>query len=106
LRDRISSTFQKGVRLVSRAKTAQLKTETDDALKQLLLDRDGLKKLQAIKNTMDFKLRTPESIKKVSDTIGSIVPRYAYGAVKEQLMPEGQEAPPEASPLFGGFEGQ
>jgi hypothetical protein len=106
LRDRISSTFQKGVRLVSRAKTAQLKTDTDDALKQLLLDRDGLKKLQAIKNTMDFKLSTPESIKKVSDTLTSIVPRYAYGAVKQQVMPAGQQPAPDTTPEFGSFEQQ
>lgn len=106
LRDRISSTFQKGVRLVSRAKTAQLKTDTDDALKQLLLDRDGLKKLQAIKNTMDFKLKTPESIKQVSDTLSSIVPRYAYGAVKEQVMPAGQAVAPDTSPEFGSFQEQ
>ena len=104
LRDRISSNFQKGVRLLSRAKTSQLKTDTDEALKQLLLDRDGLKKLQAIKNTMDFKLRSPTSMKKVSDTISSIVPRYAYGAVKEQVLPEAQNPPPEAAPEFGYFE--
>ena len=104
LRDRISSTFQKGVRLVSRAKTAQLKTDTDEALKKLLLDRDGLKKLQAIKNTMDFKLRTPESIKKVSDTLSSIIPRYAYGAVKEQVLADPQQTAPQPSPQFGSFE--
>ena len=106
LRDRISSTFQKGVRLISRAKTAQLKTDTDEAIKQLLLDRDGLKKLQAIKNTMDFKLQSPTSMKQISDTIGTIVPRYVYGAVKEQVLSPSQAPLPNETPEFGSFEQQ
>jgi len=106
LRDRISSTTQKVIRLVSRAKTAQLKTDTDEALKELLLDRDGLKKLQAIKNTMDFKLRSPVSVKQVSDTIGSVVPRYLYGAIKEETLTP-PSAPQQNEPTqFGYFEGQ
>jgi hypothetical protein len=106
LRDRISSTFQKGVRLISRAKTAQLKTDTDAALKELLLDRDGLKKLQAIKNTMDFKLQSPTSMKKISETIGTIVPRYMYGAVKEEVLSNDPVALPNTTPQFGEFEQQ
>lgn len=106
LRDRISSNVQKAVRLISRAKTAQLKTDTDEALKELLLDRDGLKKLQAVKNTMDFKLRSPISVKQVSDTIGSVVPRYMYGAVKEETLTPPVPAQQEETPQFGYFEGQ
>lgn len=104
LRDRISSTFQKGVRLISRAKTAQLKTDTDEALKQLLLDRDGLKKLQAIKNTMDFKLQSPTSMKQISETIGTIVPRYVYGAAKEELLSPAPASLPNETPQFGEFQ--
>lgn len=106
LRDRISSNVQKVVRLVSRAKTAQLKTDTDEALKELLLDRDGLKKLQAIKNTMDFKLSNPVSVKQVSDTIGSVVPRYLYGAVKEEVLTPPPVQQQDETPQFGYFEGQ
>ena len=106
LRDRISSTTQKAIRLLSRAKTAQLKTDTDQAFFELLNDRDGLKKLQAVKNTMDFKLKNPVTMKEVSDIIGSVVPRYLYGAVKEETL-----APPSApqqdnTPQFGYFEKQ
>lgn len=104
LRDRISSNFQKGVRLLSRAKTAQLKTDTDRALKELLLDRDGLKKLQAIKNTMDFKLQKPTSMKQISETIGTIVPRYVYGAAKEELLSKEPAPLPNETPQFGSFE--
>lgn len=105
LRDRISSNVQKVVRLVSRAKTAQLKTDTDLALKELLLDRDGLRKLQAIKNTMDFKLRSPISVKQVSDTIGSVVPRYLYGALKEETLTSPPAQQQNTTPQFGDFEG-
>lgn len=104
LRDKISSHFQKGVRLLSRAKTAQLRTDTDEAIKQLLLDREGVKKLAAIKNTMDFKVSNPLTLRQVSDTIGSVVPRYVYGAVKETTMQEPPSAPPEQTVQFGTFQ--
>ena len=103
LRDKISSHFQKAVRLISRAKTAQLRTDTDDALKQLLLDREGLKKLAAIKNTMDFKLQNPASIKQVVDALDSVIPRYMYGAVKETAMPEAAPQEPAQTVEFGRF---
>ena len=104
LRDKISSHFQKGVRLLSRAKTAQLRTDTDEAIKQLLLDREGVKKLAAIKNTMDFKVSNPLTLRQVSDTIASVVPRYVYGAVKETTMQEPPSAPPEQTVQFGTFQ--
>lgn len=104
LRDRISSNFQKAVRLISRAKTAQLKTDTDEAVKQLFLDREGVKKLAAIKNTMDFKVSNPLTLRQVSDTIASVVPRYIYGAVKETTMQEPPSAPPEQTVQFGTFQ--
>jgi hypothetical protein len=103
LRDRISSHFQKAVRLISRAKTAQLKTDTDDALKQLLLDREGLKKLAAIKNTMDFKLQNPASLKQVVDALDSTLPRYMYGIVKEATLPEAAPQEPQQNVPFGSF---
>lgn len=106
LRDRISSTTQKAVRLISRAKTAQLKTDTDEALKQLMGDRQGLKKLQAIKNTMDFKLRSPTSMKEIADTISNVVPRYMYGGVKESVFTPPTEELPNTSPEFGSFQPQ
>lgn len=103
LRDRISSNFQKAVRLLSRAKTAQLKTDTDDAIKQLLLDRNGMQKLQAIKNTMDFKLQNPASLKQVVDALDSTLPRYMYGIVKESTLPEAAPQEPVQNVPFGSF---
>jgi hypothetical protein len=103
LRDRISSNFQKAVRLLSRAKTAQLRTDTDDAIKQLLLDRNGMQKLQAIKNTMDFKLQNPASLKQVVDALDSTLPRYMYGIVKESTLPEAAPQEPQQNVPFGSF---
>jgi hypothetical protein len=103
LRDRISSKFQKAVRLISRAKTAQLRTDTDDAIKQLLLDRNGMQKLQAIKNTMDFKLQNPASLKQVVDALDSTLPRYMYGIVKESTLPEAAPQEPQQNVPFGSF---
>jgi hypothetical protein len=103
LRDRISSNFQKAIRLLSRAKTAQLRTDTDDAIKQLLLDRNGMQKLQAIKNTMDFKLQNPASLKQVVDALDSTLPRYMYGIVKESTLPEAAPQEPQQNVPFGSF---
>lgn len=106
LRDRISSTTQKAVRLISRAKSAQLKTDTDLALKELMGDRQGLKKLQAIKNTMDFKLTSPTSLKQIGDTVANVVPRYMYGGVKETIFTPPTQELPSTTPEFGSFEQQ
>ena len=103
LRDKISSGFQKGVRLLSRAKTAQLRTDTDEAFKQLLMDRNGMQKLQAIKNTMDFKLQNPASLKQVVDALDSTLPRYMYGIVKESTLPEAAPQEPVQNVPFGSF---
>jgi hypothetical protein len=103
LRDKISSHFQKAVRLLSRAKTAQLRTDTDEAIKQLLLDRDGMRKVLAAKNTLDFKLQNPASIKQVVDALDSTLPRYMYGIVKESTLPEAAPQEPQQNVPFGSF---
>jgi hypothetical protein len=103
LRDKISSHFQKAVRLLSRAKTAQLRTDTDKALKDLLMDRDGMRKVLEAKNTMDFKLQNPASIKQVIDALDSTLPRYMYGIVKEATLPEAMPQEPEQNVEFGSF---
>jgi hypothetical protein len=103
LRDKISSHFQKAVRLLSKAKTAQLRTDTDLAIKELLLDRNGMQKVLAAKNTMDFKLQNPASIKQVIDALDSTLPRYMYGIVKESTLPEAAPQEPVQNVPFGSF---
>jgi hypothetical protein len=105
LRDRIASVPQKAVRLLTRVQTANLKSDTDAAITELLLDPQGLKKLQNAAKTFDFKVENPASLKRLKDSISSTVPRYIYGGAKEAIM-EQQE--PVAAPVppveFGRFE--
>jgi hypothetical protein len=55
---------------------------------------------------MDFKLRNPTSVKQITDTVSSVIPRYVYGAVKEQALSGEPTALPDNTPQFGGFEQQ
>lgn len=105
-RDRIASVPQKLVRLATRVNTAQLKTETDKAIADLLLDPEGLKKLQNTAKTLDFSIKNPLSLKKIQDSISSIVPRYMYGGVKEAVMEQTETQPSPSAPMieFGEFE--
>lgn len=105
-RDRIASLPQKAVRLATRVNTAQLKTETDKAISDLLLDPQGLQKLQNTARTLDFKINNPASFKKFQDSLFSIIPRYGYGGAKEATI---QATEPTATPSepvveFGDFE--
>jgi hypothetical protein len=105
LRDRIASYPQKAVRLLTRVQTANLKTDTDAAITELLLDPQGLKKLQNAAKTFDFKIENPASLKRLKDSISSTLPRYVYGGTKAAII-EQQE--PVATPVppveFGRFE--
>lgn len=106
LRDRIASVPQKLVRIATRVNTAQLKTETDKAIAELLLDRNGLDKLVNTARTLDFKINNPVSFKKIMDSMNSIVPRYMYGGLKEATMEQTEVQPAPVEPVveFGGFE--
>jgi len=105
-RDRIASLPQKAVRLATRINTAQLKTETDKAISDLLLDPQGLQKLQNTARTLDFKINNPASFKKFQDSLFSIIPRYGYGGLKEATIQATEPAAVSAEPVieFGDFE--
>lgn len=104
-RDRISSNVQKGVRLLTRWNTAKLKDATDTAFKELLLDPNGVAKLQNVAKTMDFSIKSPTDLKKIISSVGDTVPMYLYGGVKVGLegaeQVEGQ--PPQEPVQFGTF---
>lgn len=105
LRDRIASVPQKAVRLLTRVQTANLKSDTDAAITELLLDPQGLKKLQNAAKTFDFKVENPASLKRLKDSISSTVPRYVYGGAKEAIMEQQEPAAPTEPPVeFGRFE--
>lgn len=107
-RDRIASLPQKAVRIATRVNTAQLKTETDKAISDLLLDPQGLKKLQNTARTLDFKINNPASFKKFQDSLFSIIPRYGYGGAKEATIQATEPAAAPSEPVveFGDFEQQ
>ena len=106
IRDRIASAPQKAVRILTRINTAQLKTETDKAISDLLLDPQGLQKLQNTARTLDFKINNPVSFKKLQDSLFSIIPRYGYGGAKEAIIQTTEPATAPAEPVveFGDFE--
>lgn len=79
LRDRISSNFQKGVRILTRINTARTKEATDDAFIQLLVDPNGINKVRNAAAGMDFKIKSPTDLKKVVDALGDVMPRAIYG---------------------------
>lgn len=105
IRDRISSPIQKAVRILTRVNTAKMKEDTDEAIFNLLFDKDGLSKLRAVSKEFDFKINNPVTFQKVTNKIKDILPLYTYGAVKAATLPEEQGQIPEQFPI-GGFEEQ
>jgi hypothetical protein len=102
VRDRISSLFQKGVRLLSRVNQARTKDATEALLADVILDPQGRQKLQSMVNTIDLSFKNPASVKSFVDTMSDIFPRYMYGTMSAVT-----NEPPEEQPMdiqFGGFE--
>jgi hypothetical protein len=104
IRDRISSMFQKGVRLLSRVNEARTRDATNAAYEELLLDPAGMKKLSAMANEIKFDFKNPASIQRFVDTMTDVFPRYMYGTLNAGAQEPVQVTPEEM--VFGGFEGQ
>lgn len=102
IRDRISSATQKAIRILSRVNTAQLDQATQQAIKELLVDPNGLKKLQATAKEIDFNINNPLSVRKYINRLVDILPQYAYAGAKVAAQP-GYEPTVQES-LIGGFE--
>jgi len=101
-RDRISSLFYKGVRLLSRVNEARTKDATSAAYDELLFDPNGMKKLQSMANDIKFDFKNPASVKRFVDTMTDVFPRYMYGT-----LITGADEPVTVTPeemVFGGFE--
>ena len=104
LRDRIASVPQKVVRLATRVNTSQLADSTDKALADLLLDPNGLKKLQSAAKEVDFNLNNPLSIKKFMGRIQDLLPIYFYSGAKTAVNePAPQPQQSEEEMFIGGF---
>ena len=97
LRDRISSRFQKGVRLVSRFSVATGKGKTDEAIERLLLDPEGVAKLdEAMKNLTknkglyDTTFTNPRDFKTMVGVLTELIPSYFYETTKQGIEEEEQ----------------
>lgn len=102
VRDRISSMFQKGVRLLSRVNEARTRDATNAAYEELLLDPAGMQKLRAMGNEINFDFKNPASVKRFVDTMSDVFPRYMYGTFTAGAQEPVQITPEEM--VFGGFE--
>lgn len=94
IRDRISSTTQKAVRLFSRVNTANVNQATKAQIQELLLDPDGLAKFNKVAQEVGFKVDNPVKLRKIVEAFGERLPLYTYQAGKtiddeeEQPLPE------------------
>lgn len=82
IRDRISSTTQKAVRLLSRVNTARVNQATKQQIQELLLDPDGLAKFNKVAYSVNMNFNNPISLRKISEAFADRVPLYAYQAGK------------------------
>jgi hypothetical protein len=105
IRDRISSVPQKVVRIVTRVNTAKTREYTDDAIFDLLTNKDGIEQLRKVTKELDLKIKNPVSFKKMVDKAAELMPLYVYGAGKATINPVEEVGTESAFPM-GGFEEQ
>lgn len=110
-RDRITSLPQKVVRLMSRVNSARLLEKTDETIKELLLDPNGVQKLANVASEIDFSIDAAGKLKKLGNTLSDVMPRSLYTSGKtavagEEREQRAQEAERQkAGDLYiGGFE--
>lgn len=85
MRDRISSTVQKGIRLMSRVNVARAGEQFDQQIMQLLTDPQGVKKLANVAQTLNFKVDNPIKLDKITGALFDNMPSSAYiGIMGEQ----------------------
>ena len=92
-RDRISSTTQKAIRLLSKVNTARVNDATRKQIQDLLVDPDGLAKFNKVASSTNLDFNNPISLRKITDAFAERVPLYAYQAGKtldDEPTPEEQ----------------
>ena len=112
-RDRITSLPQKVIRLMSRVNSARLLEKTDETIKELLLDPNGVQKLANVASEIDFSVDVAGRLKKLSNTLSDVMPRALYtsgktavaGEERAQRAEERQEQLAEDI-ITGGFESE
>jgi hypothetical protein len=112
LRDRITSVPQKITILMSRINGAKLSGKTDEAIKELLLDPNGVQKLAKVASDIDFSVDASGRVKKLANAVADVMPRAFYTSGKTAVAGEERELRQKqrqkeiAEDIFvGGFEG-
>lgn len=90
-RDRITSLPQKIVRLMSRVNSARLLEKTDETIKELLLDPNGVQKLANVASDIDFSVDVSGRVKKLSNALADVMPRAFYTSGKTTVAAEERE---------------
>lgn len=101
-RDRITSLFQKGVRIMSRVNERRTQDALNTEIDNLLFDPNGMQKLREVGNEIKFNFDNPVSIQRFVDTMTDVFPRYMYGT-----LITGADEPVTVTPeemVYGGFE--
>jgi hypothetical protein len=111
LRDRITSVPQKITILMSRINGAKLSGKTDEAIKELLLDPNGVQKLAKVASDIDFSVDASGRVKKLANAVADVMPRAFYTSGKtavageERELRQKQQQKEIAEDIFvGGFE--
>lgn len=91
LRDRISSNFQKFVRIASRVNVRQFRDATDKQLADLLADPKELEKVINTAKTFNFKLDSKEAVLSVFEKFKEVLPIYFYAGTKEAIFDRVEE---------------
>lgn len=101
LRDRIASVQQKAIRIFSKAVDVNRGGSSDEALKKLMLDNQGLKKLQSISKEVQrnkTKEITVDQFNRAKNVLGEVIPVYIYSGIKIGTLPQTQETTFEQQP--------
>lgn len=98
-RDRIASPAQKVIRIMTRIKTADLKTKTDQEMINLLLDKDGVEKLSRVARDTNFKVENPVNFKKVLSAVTDVLPAYTLVGTQTAMDSMGEQEEPKQIPI-------
>jgi hypothetical protein len=63
----------------------------DQSVFELLTDRDGMSKVNALVAKMNFKIDNPAKIKELIGTIKEILPVYMYTGIKTSVSHEAEK---------------
>ena len=91
MRDRIMSLPQKVAVIMSRINAAKLSGKTDEAIKELLLDPNGVQKLSKVAADIDFSVDAAGRVKKLANAVADVMPRAFYTSGKTALAAEERE---------------